>query len=288
MSRLSGQVQTDELASLQGIKQSPEDSPAGETRREAAGWYPNAYGWARLQYWDGERWTQRYRTIGGEEQESGEEQDAGEEEERSEESSAVQAKPILEAHGLFWQPTRVIVSVPREPVRLNPVGIGLAFIGAALMIIGAFLTRVESPQFFRVPDNTLIQSGDGWIFIALAIFIAVAVYAAIRGQRRTYAVLILAVLGIGVAIFNGTGDRLELSSLNPAAAAVLGSTQKTSPGTGLYAVGAGSGLAAFGGLLLTGIGSWAGTPLASWAGRLWTDVKDRWRIGEAASEQTET
>ena len=259
MTRLSGQFHTDLVASLQGMKQgrpqeeiapalpeseSPEDSPAGETKRAEAGWYPNAYGWTRLQYWDGERWTQHYRPT------------AGEEQERSGESPAVQDMPDLEAHALFWQPKRVITIVPREPLPLNPIGIGLALTGAALMIIGVFLPRVESQQFFRVVDNTLIQSGDGWIFIGLAIFIAVAVYAAIRHRRRTYAVLILAVLGIGVAISNGTGERLELSSLNPAAATALDvrSTEKASPGTGLYAAGAGSGLAALGGLLLAGIG----------------------------------
>jgi hypothetical protein len=218
------------------------DSPAGETKRAEPGWYPNAYGWARLQYWDGERWTQNYRPTSGEEQA------------RSGKSPAVQDMPDLEAHALFWQPKRVIVSVPREPVPLNPIGIGLALTGAALMIIGVFLPRVESQQFFRVVDNTLIQSGDGWIVIGLGIFIAVAVYAAIRHRRRTYAVLILAVLGIGIAISNGTGERLELSSLNPAAAAALDGTEKASPGTGLYAAGAGSGLAALGGLLLAGIG----------------------------------
>ena len=255
MTRLSGgQVQTDQLASFQGTEHSREDSPAGETERLAAGWYPNAYGWTRLQYWDGERWTQRYRNTAGEEQESGEEPDAGEEEEPSAESPAVHDKPVLEAHGLFWQPTKVIVSVPREPVRLNPIGIGLALTGAALMIIGAFLPRVESQQFFRAVDNTLIQSGDGWILIGLATFIAVSVYAAIRNRRRTYAVLILAGLGIGVAILNGTGDQLDLSTLNPAAAAALDDTEKASPGTGLYAAAVGSGLAALGGLLLAGFG----------------------------------
>ena len=280
MSRLSGQVQTDALASLQGIGQSPADPPAGETKRAKAGWYPNAYGWSRLQYWDGERWTQRFRSIAEDDQESAEEQAAGEEARRSEESPAVPDEPVLEAHGLFWKPTRIIVSVPRKPVRLNPVGIGLALVGAALMIIGVFLPRVESQQFFKVPD-TLFQSGDGWIFIALAICIEVAVGAAMSGRRRTYAVLVLAMLGIAVGTYYGTGERLELSSLNPAAAAALGggSTEKASPGTGLYAVVAGSGLAAVGGLLLAGLGSWVAARLARWAGRPWKAIRDRWRIG---------
>jgi hypothetical protein len=237
-------------------------SPAGETKRAEPGWYPNAHGWTRLQYWDGERWTQNYRPTSGEEQT------------RPGKSPAVQDLPVIEGHALFWQPKKIITVVPKEPVPVNPIGAGLALIGAALMIIGVFLPRVQSQEFFRVPDNTLIQSGDGWIFIGLAVFIAVAVYAAISRRRRTYAVLILAVLGIGIATYDGTGERLELSSLNPAAAAAVGVPgEKASPATGLYAAGAGSGLAALGGLLLAGIGSRA-RRLARWATRrLWTAVR---------------
>jgi hypothetical protein len=252
MTRSAGQVEADH--------QSSEDSQADETNQAEAGWYPNGYGWARLQYWDGERWTQRYRTTAGEEgefregQEAGEEPTAEQEEERREESPAAPDKPVLKGHALFWQPNKVIVTVPREPVRLNPIGVGLALTGAALMIVAVFLPRVESRQFFRIIDNTLIQSGDGWIFIGLATLIALAVCAAVRDRRRTYLVLVLAMLGIGVAIFNCTGDRLELSSLNPAAGAVLDDTAKASPGLGLYTAGAGSGLAALGGLLLAGVG----------------------------------
>jgi hypothetical protein len=286
MSTLSGQVDTDQLASFQATQQSSENAPAGDAKRAEAGWYPNAHGWTRLQYWDGEQWTQRFRAPTGEqqgpeekqgagaEQEATVEQDAGEAEERSWEPPAAQDKPVLEAHPLFWRRTKVIVSLPREPVRLNPVGIGLAFLGAALMIVGVFLPRTESRQFFRVPDNTLIQSGDGWIFVGLAVLISVAAYAAVRGRRRTYAVLILALLGVGIATYQGTGERLELSSLNPAAATAVGVPgEDASPGYGLYAVGAGSGLAALGGLLLTGVGARARTRLTRWAtDRPWTAI----------------
>jgi hypothetical protein len=245
------------------------DSSAGEATRAEPGWYPSDYGWARLQYWDGERWTQSYRPTGGEEQA------------RSGRSPAVQELPDIEGNARFWQPNRVVTVVPSDPVRLNPVGIALALIGAALMVLGVFLPRAESQQFFRVIDNTLIQSGDGWIFIGLAVFIAVAVYAAIRRRRRTYAVLILAVLSIAVATYDGTGERLEGPSLNPVSAAALGvqSNEKYRPGTGLYAAGAGSGLAALGGLLLAGIGLGQARDFARWAtGRPWTAVK-HCRIG---------
>lgn len=248
------------------------DSPAGKTEQAEPGWYPNAHGWARLQYWDGDCWTQNYRPASGEEQA------------RSWKSPTVRDVPDIEGHALFWQPNRIITVVPKEAVPVSPIGIGFALIGAALMIIGVFLPRVESQQFFAVPGNTLIQSGDGWIFIGLAIFVAVAVYAAIRGRRRTYAVLILAVLGIGAAIYFGTGERLELSSLNPVAtAAVAVPGEKASPSTGLYAAGTGSGLAALGGLLLAGIGR-AGTRLARWAkNRPWTAVRS---AGESVKSGT--
>ena len=244
------------------------DPAGGEAKRAEPGWYPNAHGWARLQYWDGERWTQNYRST------------TGEEGARSAESPPAEEAPVLEAHAVFWQPTKVIVSVPREPMRLNRVGIGLALAGAALMFSGAFLPRVESQQFFSVPGNTLIQSGEGWVFIGLAAFVAFAVYAALRLRRRTYAVLLLALLGIGIATYDGTGERLQVSSLNPEAAAAVGEPGETySPGTGLYAVGAGSGLAALGGLLLTGIGSRARTRLGHWtATRPWSAVWED-RIG---------
>jgi hypothetical protein len=231
-------------------------SQAGEANRAHPGWYPNAYGWMRLQYWDGDHWTQNYRVA------------AGEEQARSARSPAVNGLPDIEGrvrrHARsrsspttgrpFWQP-RVIAVVPREPVPLNPVGVGLVLIGAGLMVGGVFLPRVETHHFFRFADNTLIQSGNGGIFIALAVCIAVAVCAAIRRRRRTYAVLILAVLGIGAAIYYGTGERLDPSSLHPVGVAALGlrSTEKASPGPGLYATAAGSGLAALGGLLLAGI-----------------------------------
>ena len=226
------------------------DSPAAATEQAEPGWYPNVHGWARLQYWDGERWTQNHRETKAEE-------GAG-----PWKPSAAPKAPDIEGHGLFWQPSRIITVLPREPVPVNRFGIGLALAGAVLMVAGVFLPMVESRQFFKVPDNTLLQSGDGWIFLGLAVCIAAATYGAIRSRRRTYAVLILAVLGIGAATYDGTGERLELASLNPAAAeAVAVPGEKARPGTGLYATGAGSALAALGGLLLAGIGP-AGRRLA--------------------------
>lgn len=207
----------------QQISDSGEDVVA-ETQLAAPGWYP-AHQKGQLQYWDGHEWTSDYRQADGTSEDSS--------------SRAAENQPGKDS----------------GEIEANPVGVGLALVGAALMVTGVFLPHVESQQFLRVADNTLIQSGDGWIFIGLAVFIALAVYAAVRRRRRTMAVLILAAIGIAAAIYDGTGDRVRLGSLNPGAASALGiqATEQASPGTGIYAVGAGSGLAALGGLLLAGI-----------------------------------
>jgi hypothetical protein len=121
------------------------------------------------------------------------------------------------------------------------------------MVVGVFLPQAESQRFLSVADNTLIQSGDGWIFIGLAVGIAGACYAAWRNQRSTYAVIVLGLIAVGVAIYEGTGDRLALEPVNPAAKAFgLSGAEQASPGTGIYMVGAGGGLVALAGLTLAG------------------------------------
>jgi hypothetical protein len=143
-----------------------------------------------------------------------------------------------------------------EEVESSPIALALAGLGAVLIVIGTFLPRAESKQFITVADNTLIQSGEGWAFIGLAVGIAAAAYAAYSRSRRGWAVTVLGGIVIALAIYNGTGDRLKLESLYPGARATFGlsTTEQASPGTGIYMVGAGGAIALFGGLGLAGIG----------------------------------
>lgn len=69
----------------------------------------------------------------------------------------------------------------------NPVALALAGLGAALAVIGVFLPRADSKTFITVANNTLIQSTDGWIIIALAVGILGAAYAAYSKRRRDLA-----------------------------------------------------------------------------------------------------
>jgi uncharacterized protein UPF0547 len=144
-----------------------------------------------------------------------------------------------------------------EQIEVNRAGIGLTIAGAALMVIAVFLPRVESQEFLRVADNTLILSGDGWVVIGLAVIAAAATYRTYQQQSKTWSVLVLGVLGIAVAVFNGTGERLELVSVSDSS--LFDSIRETaSPGVGIYAAGAGSLLVAYGGALLVGWGIWPG------------------------------
>jgi len=56
-----------------------------------------------------------------------------------------------------------------DRIEVSPVGLGIALVGALAMVIAVFLPRVESTSFGGVAENTLIQSGDGWIFIGLSL-----------------------------------------------------------------------------------------------------------------------
>ena len=95
------------------------------------------------------------------------------------------------------------------------------------MIIAVFLPRVESNTFFRVADNSLISNGDGWVFIGLAVGISLAVWAAVQNGRQRPTVLVLGCLAIAAAIYDGTGDRVALESVNPEPA--LGGNQRSKP-----------------------------------------------------------
>lgn len=127
-------------------------------------------------------------------------------------------------------------------VDISPVGAGLALAGALAMVIGVFLPRVETSAFAFVKDNTLIQSGDGWIFLGLVLGNVGSVYRAYKRRRRTWAPLVLGVVAIVVAIYDGTGGRLKLCSLT-----ITTACQQASPGIGIYVVGVGGLLVAAGG-----------------------------------------
>lgn len=137
-----------------------------------------------------------------------------------------------------------------ERWKINPVGVGIAAVGASTMVIAIFLPRVESSAFTLggIKQNTLIQSGDGWIFIALAIGIVGSVYRSYTQGVKSWLVLVLAVIAIGAAYYDGTNkDALTLYRLDINGNPDYSNEVKASPGVGIYVAGVGGLLALAGG-----------------------------------------
>lgn len=137
-----------------------------------------------------------------------------------------------------------------ERWKINPVGVALAIAGAVAMVIAIFLPRVESSAFTLggIQENTLIQSGDGWIFIGLAIGIAGAVYRSYTQGVKSWLVLVLGLIAIGVAYYNGTNEEaLTLYRLDVNGDPDYSNEVNASPGVGIYVAGVGGLLALVGG-----------------------------------------
>ena len=189
------------------------------------GWYLDAEDRTVLRYWNGKKWSETTRPATGTSPDTAA-------------TESVQGRQEVE-----------------EEQEVNQAGVVLALLGAVLLIVATFLPHVESNKFFRVQDNSLIQSGDGWILIGLAVGIGLATWAASQRHKKTWAVLILALIAAGVAIYEGTGSRVELTSVGGSGASLdeLFQTEHANPGLGIWVAGAGAVLAGLGGILLAGI-----------------------------------
>jgi hypothetical protein len=130
---------------------------------------------------------------------------------------------------------------------MRTITLGLGLIGAVLAMVGVFLPQVESSEFLRVAENTMVQSGPGIIVIALALGALAALYRKRVRRGITVPAIALGGLIIALAIYSGTGDRLELVSLGTEDVLDI-RTDTGSPGIGVYTVGLGGALLAIAGL----------------------------------------
>ncbi|HZS31552.1 MAG TPA: hypothetical protein VFA37_09865 [Gaiellaceae bacterium] len=139
---------------------------------------------------------------------------------------------------------------------VTPLSLGLSLLGAIVMFVAVFLPRADSTTFARIADNTMIQNGDGWVFVGLAAAVGVASWYAYQRRAGGAGVLILGAIAVAFAVFWGTNrSSLTLCPVGPVAAYVHLGCQKASPGVGIYAAGVG-GLLAFAG----GWGIWRAMP----------------------------
>ena len=150
----------------------------------------------------------------------------------------------------------------RAPARSSGISgiqlpVALALIGAAIAVIATFLPQIEASEVTtEIKDNSLVQNGDGIFILIAAVAGGIAAYTGRDGPRRRALIPILAgLLILVIAIYDGTGDRLQLTGTNTedlnltdALDALAG--EQGSPGIGIYAAGLGGALLALGGFLL--------------------------------------
>lgn len=138
------------------------------------------------------------------------------------------------------------------------LGIGLGFAGAAVLLISAFLPMAESTEFAKVVDNTMIQTGaEGWGVVVLALAGAAATYRRMNGESKAWPLIVIGVLGAGLAFYIANSDALTLTSASSTeglglseALKAMSQTEKASPGIGIYALGLGGLLTLIAGYLL--------------------------------------
>lgn len=131
-----------------------------------------------------------------------------------------------------------------DQLDMSPLGFGLAVAGAAAVAIAVFLPQASSTTFGEIVHNTLIQNGDGWIFLLVALGELGTIYRAYATRRPTWWPLVAGALLAGGAVYEGTSS----STLRVCSVLVPTSCERASPGIGIY-------LAGLGGVLMF-IGGW--------------------------------
>lgn len=111
-----------------------------------------------------------------------------------------------------------------------------------------FLPSLEGKLPATVVQNSLIQTGEGWSFVVLAVLITGAAYRAYRQGRRTVAVIILGALGVLNAILLVTDpESLTLYALDERGDP-KGRGEVARAGIGIYLSGIGGVLSLLGGV----------------------------------------
>jgi hypothetical protein len=121
------------------------------------------------------------------------------------------------------------------------VPFGLAGLGLALIAVGMFLPLWDEGSVAAlrgISENSLLQSGNGWISLILAGTCVVSLIRVWQRPRRIYWPLISGLLVIGTSIYNGRSE--DVMTLCPLGAeSVTSACQVAAPGIGVYAVGLG-------------------------------------------------
>jgi hypothetical protein len=151
-----------------------------------------------------------------------------------------------------------VTVVGRQATRSDfQLGIGLGFAGALVLLVSVFLPLADSKQFVHVAENSLIQHGEGWLVVGLALAAAGISYRILVGEGSPIWLMVAGGAALGLSVVFGTSDSLlTLTSTAPEELGVLeelesiAEPERASPGIGIYAVGLGGLLVLIGGYLL--------------------------------------
>lgn len=156
------------------------------------------------------------------------------------------------------EPTDNAVEPPADDVRLviNPVGIGLAVLGALAAIVAVFLPLVDATAspFSGIAANSLVQedSGEALLLIGLSVAALITTYRYWRRGRPGWGLFCWGVVLLAIAIYDGHNKDLftlysldQSGNLNFMSDAVHGH-----PGIALYVAGTGGALVLIGAWLM--------------------------------------
>jgi hypothetical protein len=152
-------------------------------------------------------------------------------------------------NGSSWGVLENAASRSRHEVNL--LALVVVGVGAFVVLIGIFLPEFEDTGsiFTRVQQNSLVQTGDGLLFLGAAIWAAGAAFWAWRRGTRNVTALILGVLIVIGLIAYSQSDQFKLYPIDSNGNADTSRPgQQANPGIGVWVTGVGAGLIALGGL----------------------------------------
>lgn len=118
---------------------------------------------------------------------------------------------------------------------------GLGFVGLAVVGVSMFLPVWDEGSvsaFSSISENTLLQSGDGWITLIFAGLSAISLVRGLRDPRRVWWPLIWGMVIIGFAVYLAVNE--DARTLCPlSASTITDACQVAEPGIGVYALGIG-------------------------------------------------
>jgi hypothetical protein len=154
----------------------------------------------------------------------------------------------------------------RTATASNPVGAGVALLGAFLVLIGVFLP-IHSYGGVPIAHNSFVASGYWWVLVLpLIVGVSAAYVLAGSGSPAFWQVLIPSLVAVGVGIYGQTSHFQKLETVvNISSSGFNTSTVTGSAAAGVYLVLAGGAVGVVGAGILSG--TWGPVGVPAWERR---------------------